>query len=92
MVNDDPDNDIEANIIKSTTVRIQRLDSSTSWDHTVYALNWFDTRLLILYNFYNLLAARSVIKVGGTPLIKGKLIGRVIGDDNSQRQVLLLVK
>lgn len=92
MMDDSPDNYLEASIVKSTTVRIERLDNSAPWEHPVHALNWFDTRLLVLYNLYNLLAARSVINVGGTPLIKGKLVERVVGDDENQRQVLLLVK
>jgi len=83
---------IEATIVASTTVRIERLNNNSAWEHPVHAINWFDTRLLLLYNFYNLLAGRSVARVGGTPLVKGKLISRIVGTDASQRQILLLVR
>ena len=85
-------NYIEAKIVGSTHIRLQRIDNTISWDKPVHALNWFDSRQLQIYNFYNLLAGRSVKQVGGAPLFKGRLIARVHGTDKDERQVLLVVK
>ena len=83
---------IRANIVGNTYVSIQRLNNSIVWEHPIHAINWFNTRQLQLYNFYNLIASRSVKKVGGIPLFKGHLMSRLYGSDEDQRQVLLLVK
>ena len=45
-----------------------------------------------LYDFYNFLAARSVRLVGGTPLLKGRILSCVSGDESMQRGVLLVVR
>ena len=83
---------IRANIVGKTYVSIQRLNNSIDWEHPIHAINWFNTRQLHVYNFYNLIATRSVKKVGGIPLFKGRLMSRLYGSDEDQRQVLLLVK
>ena len=83
---------IRAYIVGNTYVSIQRLNNSIDWEHPIHAINWFNTRQLQLYNFYNFIASRSVKKVGGIPLFKGRLMSRLYGSDEDQRQVLLLVK
>jgi len=86
------DSFVRANIAGSTHVRIERIGDSVSWDHKVHAINWFNSRFLFVYNFYNFLAARSVKKVGGVPLFKGRLLSQVIGNVFDQRGVLLIVE
>jgi len=83
---------IEAKIVGETHIRLQRINDDISWDTPVHALNWFDSRQLQIYNFYNLLASRSVKKVGGTPLFKGRLLARLHGADKDEREVLLIVR
>ncbi len=92
MHQSESDNFIQATIIGNTHVRIQRLECDTDWNQTVHAINWFDARQLQLYNFYNFLASRSVDKVGGVPMFKGRLLSPAFGSDEDKRQVLLLVK
>ena len=61
-------------------------------DETVYAINWFNTRSALVYDFYNWLAVRSVRKIGGEPFIKCKLDRTILDDDTLRRDVLLIVK
>jgi len=75
-----------------TFVNIRRIDNTVEWDLPVHAINWFDTRQLQLYNFYNKLASRSVKAVGGVPVFKGTLLTKIHGADEDQRKVLLLVR
>lgn len=57
----------------------------------VWAINWFDVKSKWLYDFYNLLVIRHVINVGGRPHFKGKLVKRLIGESEYEREVLLIV-
>lgn len=61
-------------------------------DENVYAINWFNTRSALVYDFYNWLAVRSVRKIGGEPFIKCKLDRTLLDDDVLRRDVLLIVK
>ena len=92
MNTNDTRDSIRAKIFGQMFVSIKRLDSNISWEQSVYAINWFDAWQLQLYNFYNLLAGRSVSKVGGVPLFKGRLLSKLYGSDEDQRQILLLVR
>lgn len=83
---------IQAKIFKQIYVNIERLDASMPWSNKVHAINWFNTRSLPLYNFYNMAASRSVVAVGGVPIFKGRLTKRLLGTDEDQRSVLLLVQ
>ena len=57
----------------------------------LYAINWFDTRVAIIYHFYNLLAASRVYKIGAKPLFKGKCQQTISGDPEMARKFLLIV-
>ena len=83
---------ITARITASIRVHITALRSDFKVDQPVYALNWFNSRQLWLYNFYNLLAARSVLKVGGVPFFKARVATILYGDDADYRSVLLIVR
>ena len=61
-------------------------------DEPVYAINWFNTRSALVYDFYNFLAVRSVRKIGGKPFIKCKIDRSLTGDETLRRDVLLIVK
>jgi len=61
-------------------------------DEPVYAINWFDTRSRLVYDFYNMLAAKPVLKVGGRPFLKCQIIKRLHGDVDRQRDMLLIVR
>ncbi len=83
---------IRATIVGQSYVQIDRVSESISWSEPVHALNWFNTRFMPLYNFYNLVATRSVTKVGGKPLFKGRLTRHLVGDVSDVRSVLLIVR
>lgn len=57
----------------------------------VWAINWFNVKSKLLYDFYNYLVISHVISVGGRPLFKGRLIKRIIGPDSGERSLLLIV-
>jgi len=82
---------VEAKITKSISVFIRSVDADYSLREPVYAINWFNTRLLWLYNFYNLLGSMSVKKVGGKPIFKGRVKTVLHGEEHHRRDVLLLV-
>jgi uncharacterized protein (DUF1330 family) len=81
----------EAKITKSTSVFIRSSDPDYSLAKPVYAINWFNTRFLWLYNFYNMLGSVSVKKVGGTPIFKGRVKTVLHGEADHRRDVVLLV-
>jgi len=82
---------IQAKITNNISVFIQSVDQKFSLNQPVYAINWFNTRMLWLYNFYNLLAAISVNKVGGKPFFKGRVKKTLYGSDEFRRDILLIV-
>ena len=83
---------ITARITANLRVLITALRTDFKLDQPVYALNWFNSRSLWLYNFYNFLAARSVLKVGGVPLFKARVATTLYGDDADHRSVVLIVR
>ena len=83
---------ITANITTSIRVHITALRADFKTNQPVYALNWFNSRSLWLYNFYNFLASRSVLKVGGIPYFKARLATTLYGNKADYRSVLLIVR
>ena len=57
----------------------------------LFAINWFDTRIAIVYHLYNLLAASRVFKIGGKVLFKGKCQQAISGNPDLARHYLLIV-
>ena len=57
----------------------------------LFAINWFDTRIAIVYHLYNLLAASRVFKIGGKVLFKGKCQQTISGNQDLARHYLLIV-
>ena len=83
---------ITANIMAKLKVHITALYPDFKQQQPVYALNWFDTRWLWLYNLYNLLAAGSVLNVNGFPLFKARVQNTLYGEPKARRDVLLIVR
>ena len=89
----DTSNDrIEAKLPGRQRAYIRRIDATFSFDEPVYAVNWFNARWRWIYDFYNLIAARSVHKVGGAPLFKGRLTELVQGAEADRRDMILVVR
>ena len=70
---------------------IKSLDKTISLNQPVYAINWFNTRSLWLYNVYNFLGSFSVKKVAGSPFFKARVNEVLYGEEEYQRSVLLIV-
>lgn len=73
-------------------VYINKTDDGLRFDEPVYAINLFDTNARLVYDFYNLLAVRSVKAVGGAPYFKGRLKKILYGEELHRRDVLLVVR
>lgn len=63
-----------------------------SEDEPFYAINWFNTKSSLIYDFYNSLAVKSVNKVGGAPYFKGRNVKTLQGNAEDRRDVLLVVR
>ena len=55
------------------------------------AINWFDLKTPWMYQLYGLIASRFVRKVRGRLYFKGKLVKKIEGPDDRQRENLLIV-
>lgn len=55
------------------------------------AINWFDLKIPWMYQLYGLIASRFVRKVSGKLYFKGKLIKKLEGPEDRQRENLLIV-
>ena len=82
---------ISINITSRILAVITSTDSGWPLRNPVYAINWFDTKSLPIYNFYNFLAARSVRAVGGHPIFKGRVTRVLHGSNDDRRDVVLIV-
>lgn len=87
----DETNQISVNLGAKNRATITSTDKEWPLSNPVYAINWFDTKSLPLYNLYNRLASRSVRAVDGRPHFKGKVTRVLYGDDEDRRDVLLIV-
>ena len=82
---------IQAKITSKAYAYIQAVNTDVDLSEPVFAINWFNTKALWLYNLYNLLASVSVKKVGGYPFFKGRVQEVLSGDPELYREVLLIV-
>lgn len=82
---------ISINITNRMQAAITSTDAGWPLSNPVYAVNWFDTKSLPIYNFYNFLATRSVRAVGGYPVFKGRVTGVLHGSNDDKRDVVLIV-
>ena len=80
---------IERKITGSITAEIH--GELNEIESPLFAINWFDTRIAIVYHLYNLLAASRVFKIGAKALFKGKAQKTISGNPDLARQYLLIV-
>jgi len=80
---------IERKITGSMTAEIQ--GDLSEIEAPLFAINWFDTRIALVYHFYNLVAASRVYKIGGKALFKGKCQQKISGNTDLARDYLLVV-
>jgi len=85
-------NEIKCNVTKSTQVLIKANSSTANLDEPLYAINWFSTKVEWMYHFYNFLASRSVLKVGGEAFFKGKITKTILDNNKASRDLILIVR
>ena len=84
--------EISGKVTNSIDVIIRANREGINLDEPFYAINWFSTKMEWMYHLYNFLAARSVLKVGGTPFFKAKITETLLDTSNSKRELLLIVR
>jgi uncharacterized protein (DUF1330 family) len=84
--------EIKVQISKNKSVHIKSINENIPLDQAIYAINWFNTSRLWLYNLYNLLAGISVKKIGGIPVFKARVNESLYGEKTFKRDILLIVK
>jgi uncharacterized protein (DUF1330 family) len=82
---------IKQEVIFGNHALIKQVQKDVGLDRPVYAVNWFDTRMKWMYDFYNLLAAQSVYKIGGKVFFKGQVVKKLAGSEEDSRNMLLIV-
>jgi len=85
-------NEITAQVTSKTKISIKGKNEKIDLNEPLFAINWFATKMEWLYHFYNLLAAKSVFKVGGKPIFKGKITEIIMDQYSGDRDLLLIVK
>lgn len=82
---------IKEHVVLGNHAVVKSIKEDVSLDEPVYAINWFNTRSRWMYDFYNILAARSVYKIGGKVFFKGTVAKILQGTSENSRKVLLIV-
>jgi len=85
-------NQIECEVTKSTSVLIRANTDTIDLNEPLYAINWFSTKIEWLYHFYNLLAAKSVLKIGGRAFFKAKVTKTILDESEMKRDLLLIIR
>ncbi len=78
-------------VTRGMKVTLEPVGQPDRLDKPLFAINWFDTRSRLIYDLYNALASRSLFKVGGKVLFKGRVIETLSGRALDARQILLIV-
>ena len=86
------ENEIQCKVTKSTTVLIRANNASVDLNEPLYAINWFSTKVEWLYHFYNFLASKSVVKIGGRAFFKAKVTKTVLDQSDAKRSLILIVR
>jgi len=85
-------NQIQCQVTKSTQVLIRGRNSEVDLNSPIYAVNWFSTKVEWLYHLYNVLASKSVLKIGGRAFFKGKITQTILDEKSTARELLLIVR
>lgn len=82
-------NSLERQITRSTKIILS--GASEDLSSPLFAINWFNTRWAWLYDFYNVLASRSLTGAGGVAMFKGRTEAILWGKPTLSRGHLLIV-
>ncbi|GAB5525112.1 MAG: hypothetical protein Roseis2KO_29840 [Roseivirga sp.] len=84
-----PERKLALSKTKAIKIKAHRSDA---FDHQLWAVNWLNTKRPALYNLYSKLVYPNVAKVGGRVLLKGVVTEKISGDDEFDRELLLIVR
>ena len=82
---------MQRQITRGTKIVLEAVHDDDALTSPLFAINWFNTRSLWLYNIYNKIASRSLSRVGGKVLFKGRVTETLLGSPDDARQILLIV-
>lgn len=82
---------MQRQITRGTKIVLEPVEASVDLAKPFFAINWFNTRAMWLYNLYNVIAVRSVLKVGASLFFKGRITKTLVGSPDAARQMLLIV-
>jgi len=82
---------VERRITRGTKIVLQSVQDEDVLKNPLFAINWFNTRSLWLYNLYNWIASRSLFKIGGRVLFKGRVMETLLGSPEDTREILLII-
>jgi len=85
-------NEIRAKVTSSINVIIRATKKDINLNEPLYAINWFSTKSEWMYHLYNILAIRSVRKIGGKAIFKAKVKKTIIDEANGKRDLILIVR
>lgn len=83
---------ITARLSSSLELSIIATGPGHNLEDPLWAINWFDLKRGWLYDLYNKLAVRHVLRVGGRPVLKAQLTKRIVGTEEDTRHMLLIVR
>ena len=83
--------EVRGQVTNKIDVLVRANQNGVDLNKPLYAVNWFSTKVAWLYHFYNLLAARSVIKIGGNAFFKAKVTETIVDDHRARRDLILIV-
>ena len=84
--------ELKTKVTKSTDILLRAKDKGINLNDPIYAINWFATKAEWMYHFYNKLANKSVVKIGGKALFKGKVTETILDEYNGDRDLILIVQ
>ena len=82
---------MQRQITRRTRIVLESDHDADALANPLFAINWFNTRSLWLYNMYNAFASPSLSRVGGKVLFKGRVTETLLGSPDDARQILLIV-
>ena len=85
-------NEIKCEVTKSINVFIKAKNTNANLNEPLYAVNWFSTKVTWIYHLYNVLAKKSLTKVGGEGFFKGEITKTILDENNGKRDLILIVR
>jgi hypothetical protein len=84
--------EITAKVTNKLDVIIRATRPGINLEESFYAINWFSTKVEWLYHFYNFLASKSVIKIGGAAFFKARVTEIILDELQGKRELILIVR